>query len=280
MLVSLFVISFILLILDSTGVISGALGFARDPLASVTDQASGLNNVLQRPRDLQSAQLEILALRERVNVLENENEQLRALRAEYFRLSELLAYSSSTPSYERVTASVIGRGPNPLFQDLIIDKGSNDGIEVGMPVESTRGLVGQIFRVSQESALVILITDSESAIPGRLTASRSTGIVQGSTGGLLTMEWIDLDAQVDLNTDVTTSGLDSTIREARIANRFPPNMPIGRIIEVNRGEAELFQQVTIQPFVDFDALEAVFVITDFETTDTSVFESEDGSFSP
>ncbi len=50
-------------------------------------------------------------------------------------------------------------------------------------------------------------------------------------------------------------------------------MVIGRIIEQERREAELFQQAIVQPAVDFDALEMVFVITDFRTIDTSIFVS-------
>jgi hypothetical protein len=44
------------------------------------------------------------------------------------------------------------------------------------------------------------------------------------------------------------------------------------LIEVERREAELFQRAVVQPAVDFDALEVVFVITDFVPVDTSIFE--------
>ena len=46
---------------------------------------------------------------------------------------------------------------------------------------------------------------------------------------------------------------------------------IGRVIEVDRREAELFQRAIIQPAVDFDALEVLFVISDFEVVDTEIF---------
>jgi cell shape-determining protein MreC len=51
---------------------------------------------------------------------------------------------------------------------------------------------------------------------------------------------------------------------------------IGRVAEIERREAELFQRAIVQPAVDFTALEIVFVITNFPTVDTSVFDAETG----
>jgi cell shape-determining protein MreC len=48
-------------------------------------------------------------------------------------------------------------------------------------------------------------------------------------------------------------------------------MVIGRVIDVARREADLFQQAIVQPAVDFDSLEVVFVITSFRVIDTSIF---------
>jgi rod shape-determining protein MreC len=62
---------------------------------------------------------------------------------------------------------------------------------------------------------------------------------------------------------VLTSGL---------GGRFPQDLVIGRVIEVDRREAELFQRAVVQPAVDFDSLEVLFVVTDFEPVDTQVFD--------
>jgi rod shape-determining protein MreC len=133
-----------------------------------------------------------------------------------------------------------------------------------MPVESARGLVGQVYRITANSAQVVLITDSSSAIPARLGTSRATGILRGGgLGGVLTIDWIDLKHQVEVGEVVLTSGL---------GGRFPQDLIIGRVIEVDRREAELFQRAVVQPAADFDALEIVFVITNFEPVDASVFD--------
>jgi rod shape-determining protein MreC len=134
-----------------------------------------------------------------------------------------------------------------------------------MPVESARGLIGQVYRTTDHAAMVILITDNISSIPARLGSSRATGIVRGGgLGGSLTMDWIDLEAQVAIGETVLTSDL---------GGKFPEDMVIGRVTAVDRQEADLFQQAVIQPAVDFSSLEMVFVITDFRTIDTSIFDT-------
>ena len=203
-----------------------------------------------------------------------ENRRLRSIESEYGRLLELLEQTRDTPQYTRVSGNVIGRGPNPAFRDIIIDKGSDDGIRVGMPVESAQGLVGQVFRTTPDSAQVSLIIDPNSRVPGRLFTGRATGIIQGQgSAGTILMDWIDPNAQIELNDDVVTAGLDGSSTVEQIANRFPPDILIGRVVEVESSGAALFQQVTIQPIVDFDNLETIFIITDFEPIDTAVFDN-------
>ncbi len=67
---------------------------------------------------------------------------------------------------------------------------------------------------------------------------------------------------------VLTSGL---------GGKFPQDMVIGRVSEVERREAELFQRSIVQPAVDFESLEIVFVITDFQPIDAEIFADPPGN---
>jgi rod shape-determining protein MreC len=266
-LIALVLIAVLLTALDRTGNLDTAFAFIRDPMSVVLGWTSQRTNVianaLEGPRDLQTARQEIEALNVRIDALERENEELREIEGEYQLLVDLFNRARQTPDYQRLTASVIGQDPNPAVRSIIIDRGSADGIRVGMPVESARGLVGQVYRTTPNSSQVVLITDSSSAIPARLGTSRATGILRGGgLGGVLTIEWIDLKYDVENGEDVLTSGL---------GGRFPQDLVIGRVIEVDRREAELFQQAVVQAAADLDSLEIVFVITNFEPVDTSVF---------
>ena len=185
MFVILAAIAALLIILDSTG---NTLAVITDPLAAVMGwtgiRRDAVVDSLSGPGDLEAARVEIAGLEFRVDQLERENEELRSIEGEYRRLLDLYNRTLETPDLTRVLSYVIGRGPNPLFHDAIIDRGANDGVRVGMPVESARGLVGQVYRSTQNSAQVVLITDSISRVPGRLSESRATGLVTGGgTGG-------------------------------------------------------------------------------------------------
>lgn len=262
-------VTILLLVLDSSGTLGNAMGFIEDPIATVMGwtsvRADTVLAAIAGPEDMQSARAEIEQLRLQVEALQRENEELREVQGELQLMQDLFNRARESPEFRRLTASVIGYDTSPLFRSIIIDKGSEDGVFVGKPVESARGLVGQVFRTTGHSAMVILVTDNISSIPARLGDTRATGIVRGGgLGGAMTMDWVDLEAQVDVGEVVYTSGL---------GGRFPQDMVIGRITDVERREADLFQRAVVQPAVDFNSLEMVFVITDFRTIDTSIFDT-------
>ncbi len=260
-------LAILLSILDSTGNLEGVLAFARNPLIAVLDwttaRTDSLVDALSGPGDLQEARAEIDRLQARVDTLERENEELREVQGEAQILMDLFNRARQTPDLERITAAVIGQDTNPAIRSIIIDKGQADGVTVGMPVEAARGLVGRVFRTAANSSQVVLITDSASAIPSRLGTSRASGILRGGgLGGSMVIDWLDLKYQLEVGEVVSTSGLGGD---------FPQNIVIGRVTELDRREAELFQRAIVQPAVDFESLEIVFVITNFQPVDTGIF---------
>ncbi|MGH2536102.1 MAG: rod shape-determining protein MreC [Candidatus Promineifilaceae bacterium] len=259
----------VLLVLDSSGNLEGAMNFLADPLAAVsgwvTARAEPLLERVAGPADLETALAYIEQLEERNAALERENEALREDQGELALFQQLFDHAQASPQFTRQAAAVIGYDTSPFFRSIIIDKGSADGVQVGMPVENARGLVGQVYRTSARAAMVLLITDNISSIPARLSESRATGILRGGgLGSSMSMEWIELEAQVAAGEVVMTSGL---------AGKLPQDLVIGRVVTVERNQAELFQRAIVQPVVDFDELEVVFVITEFRAIDTAIFES-------
>ena len=256
------------LVLDSTGNLDSAFAFLRSPVATVMNWTAGrvdnFAGVFAGPRDLQQAELRIAELEARNAQLERENAELLNRQSDYQLYVEMFNRASQSPQFERVTAAVVGRDTSPAFRSIIIDRGTQDGVLPGMPVESARGLVGQVFRASPHAAQVLLLTDNISSIAARLSASRATGIIFGSgSSGPLTMDWIEQEAQVEVGDVVLTSGL---------GGKFPQDLVIGRVVDAERNEADLFQHATVQPAVDFEDLEIVFVLTNFEQLDTSIFD--------
>lgn len=258
----------LLTILDSTGMLDNAVGIVRDPLAAVSAITSARTDttldLLSGPRDIQTARAEIERLQAENEALARENEVLSEYQNKYQTLEQLFNRARETPTYRRITADVIAFDTNPALRSLMIDKGHADGVTVGQPVEGPRGLVGQVYRVSNDAAQVALITETASAIPVRLGTSRATGILRGGgRGNPPTIDWVDLSTPIEVGELVFTSGL---------GGKFPPELVVGRVINVERNEADLFQRATVQPATDFNSLETLFVVTDFQQIDTEIFE--------
>ena len=76
----------------------------------------------------------------------------------------------SLAAFDRVTASIIGSSPSNFDQRVEIDRGSLDGIRVGMPVINSAGLVGKITNVFPETAIVMLVTDPQYHVPVKVVA--------------------------------------------------------------------------------------------------------------
>ena len=184
--------------------------------------------------------------------LESENETLR----------QLLQFTQANPTYSyraaEVVGHVIGQDPSNFLRYIIIDVGVGDGVTKGMPVITDRGLVGRIVEVSSRSSKVLLITDASSSVNALIQSSRATGIVEGKADGGLVMKYIPQPVTVNVGDIILTSGLGAT---------FPKRLVIGQLTAVHKQDIELFQQAEIKPTVDFDRLEIVLVVTNFESTE-------------
>lgn len=216
--------------------------------------------------DLQALQARNAELETTLAQLQGELIQLREVASDYERLVGLLEYTSSTADSEYLTADVIGQDQYAFVRSIIINKGTRDGIAVGMPVVTDLGLVGRIYKVSANAAQVQLITDQNSFVSGRLQTSRAEGSVQGRglEAGDLRMQYISLDATITEGDLVVTSGL---------GGNFPPDLVIGQVTSIQNLEFQLWQEAQVTSLIDFGTLEFVLVVTSFEPADLSVFDA-------
>jgi rod shape-determining protein MreC len=261
-------LSLVVLILDSTGNLSSVLYYVRVPFSFAQDWISGqvdnVESAIAPAVDVAALQAENEQLRSRVTELERQNEELLEIYAEYTLLSALLDYAKESPEYRRVAADIIGWDTSNFVRAVIINRGEEEGIKVGMPVETERGLVGRVIEVSPHAAQVQLLTDPASAINVRLGASRADGVVEGQLTHPLRMKWIEQDIQISENELVMTSGL---------GGNFPPDLVVGRVTHIEQSTSELFQDAEVRSGVDFERLEIVLVITDFEPVEMEREES-------
>jgi len=232
---------------------------AQEALTSVHDRLADLRRVYV---DMRACEAENEELQQLVDQLIIENVRLREAEIENVMLREQLNFKQANPSIELVSAQVIGRDPSNLAGYLIIDRGTAEGVGVGMPVLTHRGLVGRVTETAPHSSKVLLITDPSSAVNALVQESRATGVVQGLVGQGLIMRYIQQTEEIKPGDLVLTSGL---------GGNFPTRLIIGQVTDVTKKDVELFQEAAVRPSVDFGRLEMVMVLTSFEPID---FESE------
>jgi rod shape-determining protein MreC len=229
--------------------IQGKLTSLANNISDLTQTTQDLKELHRRNEELQSLADSLMIENVRLKEIESENEALR----------RLLGFTQANPTHSykaaEVKGRVIGRDPSNFLSYLTIDSGSQQGIEKGMPVVTERGLVGRITDVGSNWAKVMLIIDPSSSVNALIQTSRATGVVGGQVGGSLVMKYIPQGEMVNVNDIVLTSGLGSN---------FPKKLIIGQVTAVHQRDIEMFQQADIRPTVDFNNLEIVLVITNFQ----------------
>jgi len=132
-----------------------------------------------------------------------------------------------------------------------------------MPVVTDQGLVGRIDAVIADASRVQLITDPASTVNVHLQNAEVDASLNGSITGDLSLDLIPQDTNLQTGDLVLTSGL---------GGGYPPNLIVGQVGNVRTNDVDLFQQATVQPVVDFDRLQIVLIITNFEPVDISPLE--------
>ncbi len=256
-----------LIVVSATGILAPVEGVAATPLNIISGffnrLSIGLTNTITDLSEIQNLQERNAQLEEIIALNQIEIIQLREIASDYDRLAGLLNYTTSVENQEFVTADVIGRDQNAVIRSIIINRGSRDGIAIGMPVVTELGLVGRVIQVSADASQVQLITDENSAVSARLQTTRDEGSVIGQLSGGLRLTFVNLDSNIIEGDLVFTSGL---------GGNFPPDILIGQVTSVQQFEFELFQSAEVRSRIDFDTLEFVLVITSFQPVDLSVFE--------
>jgi rod shape-determining protein MreC len=240
---------------SASGQFTGGLVSAQTWFAS---RSQAIQQFLAAPRDIVTLRARNTELEAQVAQLQTQVINLQGSVNETEILSALVNFSRSNPESRYAAASVIGRDPSPFLHYIIINRGSNDGIRRGMPVVTNQGLVGRVDAVIADASRVQLVTDPASAVNIHLKNANTNAMLLGSVTGDVSLDLISQDANVQAGDLILTSGL---------GGGFPSDLIIGQVVNVRKLPAELFQQATVQPAVDFTRLQIVLVITNFRAVD-------------
>lgn len=238
---------------------SGVLHGVRGVFQTLATPARVVGSVVSSPlAGLGNVAGNLTADSETLSDLKAENEQLKSQVArlteyeeEANTLTDLLQLRNQY-NLDSTAARVIAKSTDSWSTTVTIDKGQSSGIEVGMPVMTTTGVVGQVCESGPTTATVRLITDESSGVSAKVQSSGAQGQLQGSADGTLRLTLIRTDQQVSPGDSVVTSGLGGV---------YPKGIPIGTVTNVTKSPGSMYYDVVVEPLASFDSLSEVLVVT-------------------
>ncbi len=165
----------------------------------------------------------------------------------------VLAGLPTIDNVPKVIARVTSIGGANFDASIELGKGTDAGIERGMPVVTGVGLVGRVVETSRQRSIVLLMGDTTSNVGVRFVTSGEIGVSvgQGMTKSTR-VDLIDLDSHAQPGEIAVTSGLQHSL--------YPPGIPVGQIISSKAGPQDLRRAVELKPAVKVSTLDSVAVL--------------------
>lgn len=199
--------------------------------------------------DMRRAVAENLELNRKVANLTQENIKLQQSSGELARMRAILAYSEQF-SMPTLLARVIMLDTSSQFRSVVLDRGSDQGVEVNDVVVNPDGLVGRVVLTTRDMSKVQLITDATASVGSLVERTRRQGVIRGDGRYGTHMLYVPSLSDIEKGDVITTGGIDGI---------YPKGIPIGRVVKVEEGK-DLFKSIVVHPGVDFLSLEDVMIL--------------------
>jgi rod shape-determining protein MreC len=251
LILSLAVLSYSTARLSETGFLRKTVLEAAAPVEdAVNISLKGLHDAWKRYLFLVGLEDENRRLRKQNAALSDQLNRYLEGHIEGMRLRKLLNLTVDLPN-RTVAARVVDRSRTSLFKMILINKGTADGLRVGLPVLSEQGVVGRIIETAWHASQVLLLIDENSNIDALIQRSRAQGILQGAGAAGCNLKYISRVEEVQVGDVVLSSGL---------AGVFPKGLLIGVVTGASRKGEGLFQKIDVAPAVDFGKVEEVLAL--------------------
>lgn len=204
-----------------------------DMFARMGEYFASQERLLRENRELQAKLLEYAA----------EAQQSRLLKAEQ---DYLLSMTPARSRYatDGVLAEVLSHGRNPFTRKLVLDKGLTQGVQSGMPVIDSDGVVGQVTAVGTFTSEATLLTEKDQSVPVMLTRNGLRAIAVGSgKDGSIDVPFMPAAADIQNGDVFVTSGIDGT---------YPPGLVVAKVTAVEKNAAFVFARITARPAAGVD----------------------------
>lgn len=190
--------------------------------------------------------------------LERQVTQLRRLYAEATQKMDEQEQQGldSLSRYQLIAAKVVSNELGKMDNLMTIDKGSDDGVDVGMGVACGRGVVGVTYLVSDHYSVVIPVLNTH--------ASRISCAIRGY-GYFGVLRWYGEDAAYAFVEDIPRHARfkrGDWVETNGYSSIFPPGVLVGQIVEVYNARDGLSYKLKVRLATDFGNLRDVVVISD------------------
>lgn len=183
--------------------------------------------------------------------LQKQLQRLLAIESENNYLKSLLRSAKDIKS-KTLIAELLAVATEPFIDEVVIDKGSRDGLYLGQPVLDATGVMGQISQVGPITSRVLLINDPRSgvAVQDQRNGLRAIAVGDGYSGKLRLM-YIPKTANIRIGDLFMTSGL---------SDHYPEGYPVGRVISVMNDPAKPFIDIRMEPSAELTSSRQVLLV--------------------
>ena len=259
---------------SGSGPVSAAAGAVLAPMQKGVNQlGSGLTNLREHLRTKKSLEKENEELRTQLADAQQNLNQVQLNQEELDNLKSLYDMDQNYADYDKIAANVIGKDAGNWFSVFLIDRGSNDGITVGMNVLADGGLAGIVIQVGPNYAKVRSIIDDISNGSARNLSTSDLCVVSGSLKTMNESSLIDFD---DLRDKEDQAKVGDQIVTSNISDMFLEGIPIGYITDIKTDSNNLTKSGHIATIVDFEHLDDVFVILQTKDISTDTTNEQGG----
>lgn len=168
-------------------------------------------------------------------------------------------FATTTPNPQQLLpAQIIGlKAFVPGFSSpsqIVIDKGTADGVEKGFVIVRKDILLGRVVSSSRHVSLIDLTTKKDFSVTARATKTNALGVSKGQGGSIL-LDNVVLSDKLEKNDIVVTKG---SVNES--GTGAPPNLVIGKILSIEKKSSALFQTAEVAIPLDITRIDTVFVL--------------------
>ncbi len=204
-------------------------------------------------------------LKKQISRLESDLSSMEEIRKENLRLKRLMSYTEEQ-SYQKVMAQVVGWDSANEFKVIRLNKGTRHGIRTMAPVVTDQGLVGYVYRASENYADVLTILDQNNRVDIVVERTRTHGIVEGVFNFKCALKYITRNEPVEVGDKLITAG---------VGGIYPKGVKVGMITDITKENFGMTLSIEVIPSVDFDKLEEVMVMIPLEGGVQASFSTSD-----